>query len=264
MEEKNEKGFIENLKPRTAFKTGLVTGLGVMFAVGFFVLLGFMINGDNKTTYKSNSADNKVVANNNNPSQPTPQPTPQPTTSGEINIKPVSENDWIKGDENAKVTVIEFSDTECPFCKRFHATMNQVVEDYDGQVSWVYRHWPIPQLHSKAQKEAEATECAGEQKGNDGFWAYVDRIMEITPSNDGLREEQLPEIAEYIGLNVEEFNSCLSSGKYANKVKEQAAEAQAAGGRGTPYSVIISGDQKVPINGAQPIESVKAAIDSLL
>lgn len=261
MEERKykEKGLVDNLSPRSAFKTGLVSGLAIMFAVGFFVLLGVMLNKGNEA-----DASNKNVALNNDKGSPT-APSPTPTNTGEINIAPVDkDNDWIKGDKNADISIIEFSDLECPFCKRFHATMQQVVADYDGKVNWIYRHFPLTSLHSKAPKEAEATECAGEQGGNDAFWAYTDRLFEITPANNGLDASQLPVIADYVGLDVNKFNECLDSGKYAKKVQEQSKQAQAAGGRGTPYSVIIAGDQKIPIPGALPIDSVKSLIDSLL
>jgi len=101
---------------------------------------------------------------------------------------------------NAPVKIVEFSDTECPFCKRFHTTMQQVVKDSNGQVAWVYRHFPLDQLHSKARKEAEATECAAELGGNEKFWAYLNRLMEVTPANDGLDLAELPVIAAYVGL----------------------------------------------------------------
>lgn len=261
MEERKhkEKGLVDNLSPKSAFKTGLVVGLAVMFAIGFFVLLGIMLSKDSE----AGSANNNIALNNNQGSPTAPSPTP--TNTGKINIVPVDkDNDWIKGDKNAEISVIEFSDLECPFCKRFHSTMQQVVADYDGKVNWVYRHFPLTSLHSKAPKEAEATECAGEQGGNEAFWAYTDRLFEITPANNGLDASQLPAIAEYVGLDVNKFNECLDSGKYAQKVKDQTQQAQAAGGRGTPYSVIIAGDKKVPIPGALPVDSVKALIDPLL
>ena len=117
-----------------------------------------------------------------------------------IKMKPVSDGDHILGDKNASVKIVEFSDTECPFCKRFHTTMQQVVKDNNGQVAWVYRHFPLDQLHSKARKEAEATECAAEMGGSEKFWAYLNRIMEVTPSNNGLDPAELPAIAAYVGL----------------------------------------------------------------
>ena len=117
-----------------------------------------------------------------------------------INMKPISDSDHILGDKNAPVKIVEFSDTECPFCKRFHTTMQQVVKDSNGQIAWVYRHFPLDQLHSKARKEAEATECAAEMGGNEKFWAYLNRLMEVTPANNGLDPAELLTIAAYVGL----------------------------------------------------------------
>ncbi|MEK9181475.1 MAG: thioredoxin domain-containing protein [Patescibacteria group bacterium] len=106
-------------------------------------------------------------------------------------VRPVSPDEHILGNINAKIIIVEYSDLECPFCKVFHNTMHQVVEKSNGEVAWVYRHYPIAQLHSKAFREAEATECAWEQGGNDTFWKYTDKIFEITPSNNRLEESEL-------------------------------------------------------------------------
>ncbi len=113
------------------------------------------------------------------------------TKSIEKQIKPVSSDDHILGNINARIVIIEYSDLECPFCKVFHNTMHQVVEKSNGDVAWIYRHYPIPQLHPKAFHEAEATECAWEQGGNKTFWKYIDKLFEVTPSNNGLPESQL-------------------------------------------------------------------------
>lgn len=182
----------------------------------------------------------------------------------EIVIEDVSNDDWVRGDADAPITIVEFSDTECPFCQRFHVTMQRIVEEYDGKVRWAYRHFPLENLHSKAVKEAEATECAGELGGQEGFWTYLDRLMEVTPSNNGLDPAQLPVIAGDVDLNVVAFNECLEEGRHEQKVREHIAQASAAGGRGTPYSIILYGDEKLPIGGALPFEQVKAMIDPLL
>ena len=96
-----------------------------------------------------------------------------------INVKPVTSADHILGNPQAPVKVIEFSDLECPFCKRFHPTMKQIIEEYgkDSRVAWVYRHFPLDSLHSRARKEAEASECAAELGGNEKFWAYIDPLF---------------------------------------------------------------------------------------
>ena len=182
-----------------------------------------------------------IYFSNKSTSQTQQQPqtgTPQKVT---ITLEPVSATEHILGNPAAAITVVEFSDTECPFCKQFHTTMHQVVDEYgkDGSLAWVYRHFPIPELHPKAAKESEALECAAELGGNDKFWAYTDKIYEITPSNNQLDAAQLPIIAKEVGLDVTAFNNCLSSGKHADTVEADKQEAVKAGGRGTPFSVLI-------------------------
>lgn len=188
-----------------------------------------------------------------------------------ITIKPVTAEDHILGNPKAPIMIVEFSDTECPFCKDFHATMHRVIDSYgkSGKVAWVYRHFPIDQLHPKARKEAEATECAAELAGNDGFWKYADLIYKKTPSNNGLNPSLLPQIAQEIGLNKAEFESCLNSGKYADKVEKQYQDAVISGGQGTPYTVIVTKYEKIPISeGAIPFDggpiSMKMILDDLV
>jgi len=189
-----------------------------------------------------------------------------PAGGENIPFRPIDPaKDHIKGDLNAAVSLIEYSDLECPFCKRFHPTLQQAVAEYEGKVNWAYRHFPLAELHSKATKEAEATECANELGGNDAFWAYVDRLFELTPSNDGLATAQLPQIAQDIGLDQSAFEQCLASGKYASRVAEDLADAMAAGGDGTPYTIVVAPNGKTfPISGAQPYASIKAVIELAL
>lgn len=182
-------------------------------------------------------------------------------TVGEF--RAIDNTDHMRGPVNAKITMIEYSDLECPFCKRFHPTLQQALNEFPNDVRWVYRHFPLEQLHSKAPKEAEATECAGEQGK---FWEMVDLIFEVTPANDGLDLKELPALAQKAGVtDVQQFQECLDSGKYADRVAKDLADAEAAGGQGTPYTVLIGpGGTKVPISGAQPYASLKAAIEQLL
>ena len=168
---------------------------------------------------------------------------------------------------DALVKIVEYSDLECPFCKQFHGTIKQIMDEYgkDGKVAWVYRHFPLDQLHSKARNEAVATECANELGGNDKFWAYTDRLFEITPANNGLDPAELPKIAQYVGLNVDKFNTCLTSGKYTKHIQGDVDNATATGGNGTPWSIVVAKNgKKFPLNGAQPYASVKQLIDIAL
>lgn len=191
-----------------------------------------------------------------------------PDTTGErVSMRPVTSSDHMLGNPDADLIIVEYSDTECPYCKVFHTTMLRVMNEYgkDGKVAWVYRHFPIEQLHSKARKEAEATECAYELGGNEKFWEYINTLYKITNSNDSLDASELPKIASAVGLDVNAFNSCLSSGKYAEKVEADYQDAISAGGQGTPNSIIISKDgTQTPIKGALPYENLKDIIDALL
>lgn len=195
------------------------------------------------------------------------QRSQQENTASLDAVAAVSPSDHVRGDANASVKIIEYSDTECPFCKRFHDTMKQVMDEYgkDGRVAWVYRHFPLDSIHPKADKEAEALECANELGGNDKFWAYTDRLFEITPSNNNLDSSELPKIAGYVGLNVSQFNACISSGKYAAHVEQDYQNALATGGGGTPWSIVVAKNgKKYPLSGAQPYESVKQLIEIAL
>jgi protein-disulfide isomerase len=199
------------------------------------------------------------------PSSPTDQNT---NTQQQINgPREISSSDHVLGSPNADLTFFVFTDFECPFCKTFNSTINQMMEEYGktGKVQLVLRDFPLDQLHSKARKEAEAAECAADQGGNDKFFAYVNRLFEITPSNDGLDPAQLPQIAQYVGLNVDQFNQCLNSGKLADKVQTDEEDAIASGAQGTPYAVIVTKNgEKYPIGGALPYSQLKIIIDQLL
>lgn len=179
-------------------------------------------------------------------------------------LSKVIERDHIKGNPNAKIIVVEYSDLECPFCKVFHKTMNTVVSE-NKDVAWVYRHFPIAGLHKKAFNEAIATECAWEQGGNDAFWKYTDRVFEITTSNDGLDGKELPKIAEFIGIDVEVFNDCISSSTHEEKINQDLETGKNAGVRGTPKSFILKNGKVVDtIDGAQPINTVRNKIQEAL
>ena len=184
----------------------------------------------------------------------------------EYEVKPVTEKDHITGDLNAPVKIVEYSDTECPFCKHFHYTMRSIMGVYDGRVVWVYRHFPVDELHPvKARAEAEALECANELGGNKAFWAYLDKLFEVTPSNNQLDLALLPEIAKYVGLEKDKFKICLDGGQYANHVAQEAEEAISAGSTGTPYTIVIAPDgRKFPIVGAQSYEVISSLIDAAL
>lgn len=188
----------------------------------------------------------------------------KPLTAGDI--RPVDSTDHILGSPTAPIKLIEYSDFECPYCKVYQETLHQIMDDYGakGQVAWVFRHFPLHELHSKAPKEAEAAECAADLGGNEAFWNFSDKLYEITPSNNGLDLAKLPDIAEQIGLDRAKFTQCLDSGKFKDKVASQREEIMKTGAQGTPHLVIEVAGSFLPLPGAQPIGALRSAINELL
>jgi len=226
------------------------------------VIAGAFIAG--AVFFSNGGTSNPVATNAGTDAQPAqPAPPPQGNTDS---VREVTADDHIKGNPNAAVKIVEYSDYECPFCKRFHDTMNSVMDKQgdSGEVAWVFRHFPLDQLHPvKARAVAVASECATEQKGNDGFWQFSDRYFELTETNNRTNiEVVIPQIIREIGLDESAFDTCFQSGKYDDHIQADIDNAIATGGRGTPWSVVIAPNGKTfPLNGAQPLASVEQLIN---
>jgi len=216
------------------------------------VLIGVIIGYGVAVGVGGSPAKTGAPAAKEAPANPQPAPQPQPAAD----VPPVDpDTDHIKGDPDATISVIEYSDFECPFCKRHHPTMKQLVDEVDD-VNWVYRHYPLG-FHPNAQKAAEASECAGEQGK---FWEYADILIEKGPDNT-----QLVAYAEELKLNKSKFESCLEDGKYTQKIKDQMNAGAAAGIRGTPGNIVYNNKTKESqiVSGAQQIDAFKTAIENV-
>lgn len=227
-------------KPSLAIPGAIVVA-GLMIAGAIFVT-----NGGTVTNNPGNNAAN---------------------AGGALTKITLTKEDHVRGNPNAPVKIVEYSDPECPFCKAFHPTMQKIMAEYGakGQVAWVYRHFPLDQIHPKAREEIEAIECAGDIGGNVKFWEYLDRVFEVTPGNNGLDLALLPTMAKDLGLDVAKFEACRAENKFDDKIQASYESGLAAGVRGTPHSVIISKDGKqYVVNGAQPYEAVKQMIETAL
>lgn len=209
-----------------------------------------------------------IYLNGKMESEKIPTPNKVLSDNAKSSIRPIDANDHILGSPNSRVVVVEYSDTECSFCKQFHSTMLRIMKEYGSneKVAWVYRHFPIAEIHSKAPKEAEALECAAELGGNPKFWEYTNRLYEITPSDDKLDPKELTNIAKYVGFSSEKFNTCVESGQYAPRVESDVNNAREMGAVGTPYSVLIDTKtgEHYPLEGAYPYTQLKQAIDLIL
>jgi protein-disulfide isomerase len=182
------------------------------------------------------------------------------------NVAPVDpDSDYIRGEPDAAFTLIEYSDYECPYCKRFHGTAKTFVER-NPDVNWVYRHFPLNFHNPGAQKQAEAAECAGMLGGNEAFWQYSDLIFERTKSNGkGFPITELGPLASEIGLDREAFGACLESERFKDKVLAQMANGQAAGVTGTPGNFLVhnASGEALPISGAQPLSALEQALGKM-
>jgi protein-disulfide isomerase len=199
---------------------------------------------------------------------PTDDGTDAVASPQEVAVTPVTEDDHILGNPNAELIVVEYSDYECPFCARFHPTMDQIISEYgsEGKVAWVYRHFPL-QIHPDARPAAEASECVAELGGNTAFWDYSRVLFENAPTS--LSTENLQSNAVALGIDEEAYTSCVADGRYADKVQQMYDDglkiAQADPQFGTPYSIILKKDgTQAVIPGAQPYNVVKQVIDAML
>lgn len=173
-----------------------------------------------------------------------------PLNDKPIDIK-IAKDDNIKGNFNAPITIVDFSDYQCPYCSRFHDGMNKISEEYPDEVRWVYKHFPLDSIHPYARKAAEASECAAEQEK---FWEYSDALFTKQSEID---DTLFGNIAKNLDLNVEKFDQCLKSEKYASKVEKDYQDGLKAGVTGTPGSFLNG----IPLGGALPYESLKSLIE---
>lgn len=167
-----------------------------------------------------------------------------------------ADDDAIKGSSKAPVTIIEFSDFQCPYCGRFFSeTLPLIKEKYidTGKVQFVYRDFPLG-IHQHAQKAAEAAECAGEQEK---YWDYHDLLFE---NQNALDTASLKAYAKQLGLNTEKFNDCLDQGKMTEEVQNDFQEGSRYGVTGTPAFFI----NDVKIVGAQPYAAFEQIIEQEL
>lgn len=175
--------------------------------------------------------------------------------------------DHLLGNPDAPISLIEYSDFECPFCKRFHPTAHELVATNGGQVNWIYRHFPLRSHNPAAQREAEASECVAELAGNDAFWAFSDTIYAATASNGiGIPDELLGALAAEVGVDEPAFVACLASRRHAERVRADLEAGKAVGVTGTPGNFLRDNrtGEVLVRSGALPLAQLQGDIDRML
>lgn len=252
-----QKGLLD-APPRTTFVLGVFVGIAVTSIVALLLILPRI--GASSTAKNTNTALGTTATGD------TQAPPPAEPAQDATKIAKPSKDDYYRGvaPEKADIVLVEYSDYQCPFCSRLHPTMKQLMKDYEGKISWVYRHFPLTSIHPNAQPAAEAAECAGELGGNEKFWEFSDKLFE---NQTTLGSSLYTQLAKDLKINEATFASCISSGKHTATVNAELTEGSNAGVNGTPGTFIFKGTDPEGaqlIAGALPYESFKAAIDQLL
>lgn len=201
------------------------------------------------------------------------EPTVPVATEGEATAEPteqapraVTDADHILGNPNAPILMIEYSDYDCPFCKQYHATMKQIMDEYGvtGKVAWVYRQFPLAELHPNSPKISEAALCVGDLGGDDAFWKFSNAVYDSRDVDEATNITKLPEFAAEAGVSESDYLSCMNSRRMEEKVKDDVEDGFNSGARGTPYTILIVGNQQAVISGAQTYDVVKGIIQNLV
>ncbi len=260
---KREEDFISNTTPKKSTPTGIIIALVAVVAVAAFFAGLYFSNLDSNQVTKSDLDDAisrlESKIGNNLPSPTLPQ---QP-------VKISLDDDPIRGNPDAPITIVEFSDYQCPFCARFYAqTLPLLLEEYidEGKVNLVYRDFPVQRIHPNALAAAAAAECADDQGK---YWEYHDTLFEKQnawaklDSNSAI--STFSQFAAEIELEQQQFDNCLESGKYLEEVQADFSDGKNYQVTGTPGFFIGNEDIGfVKIIGAKPYDAFKKVIDAQL
>ncbi len=258
-EKKNNSVYV---LPAAILLAAILISGSIFYNTKIFISKG--LNGANTSVLGTDAGQGAV------PAAPAQAPAAQPD-SGPVKVS--VDDDPVLGNKNAPLTLIEFSDYECPFCKRyFTETFPEIKKNYvdTGKLKIVFRDYPLPFHNPLATTEAIAANCSREQGGDAVYYKYHDEVFNRTKSNgQGLAKDDLYKIAADLKLNAGNFKSCLDSEKYKDEIAKDTADGSAAGVSGTPTVFIgkSSADGNITatkVVGAQPYASFKATLDQML
>lgn len=181
-------------------------------------------------------------------------------------VRAVGASDHILGNPGAKVVIVEYCDFEAEFCKSFHDTLHQIIADEgtNGEVAWVFREFPLIEIHPRALSDAKAAECAGAVDGNDAFWKFTDSLF----VNQSATAPLYGDLARKSGiLATDAFASCFASASttLSARIEADRQDALESGATGTPYSfILVAGKPPIVMEGAYSFDAVKQLVDQAL
>jgi len=224
-------------------QTNTQKGYGVPIAI---VIAGFLIAG--AVVFASNNGGESV----------------RDTGSGHAGAQPSgkfrmpSDDDHVRGNPDAPITIVEFSDLECPFCAQIHPTLDRIVKENED-VKWVFRHFPLSTIHSRALSAAVASECIARLGGNDAFWSFTDAAF---ANQRQLEDAWYQSQALSFGIDAKAFASCMDDQSVVADIQTDLDEATGTGGRGTPYVVVVTkSGNLIPFSGALPYPQIAAVVE---
>lgn len=244
-----KQSFFETMPPKFAFWAGVVASAAVISIIGFIIMLVLVLDEPEDSDNAADSEDAADVA-----------AAVQANNAGTGDSVSTDSLRETKG--SGSITLIEYSDVDCPYCQRFHTTTKQLVDSYGDRVSFSFKHFPLQSLHPSSPEKAEAAEC-GREQGK--FWEMLDALFTEDTSSP-VEDGELTKVATVAGLDTAQFEDCLASGKYTDLVSADASEAQRLGGNGTPFSVIIDSEGNVldTISGALQYDVMTERLDQYL
>ncbi|OGM18957.1 hypothetical protein A2685_01525 [Candidatus Woesebacteria bacterium RIFCSPHIGHO2_01_FULL_37_10] len=238
----------------------LLVSIVLAFVVGVLWQKVSSLEGGGGTKVAAGTAGSGDTATDTNAQAPVAPELGKVSEDQASKLPKVTSEDHVRGSKNAKVFLIEYSDFQCPFCSSYHPTAQKIVDEYKD-VAWVYRHYPLDQIHPKARSAALGSECIAASKGNDAFWEFADEIF----GNQETALADLSKIAVDLGVGKEAYEKCVEDKKYEDRVNKDFEGGSAAGVAGTPGSFLLNQKGDVWfIPGAYPYEQIKPLIDEAL
>lgn len=232
--------------------------VGLLIGAAFFIgMLWTKVQ-----TLESTGAPTFGNNGNNGNNAPAAGNNAAPEVGSAKDLDPITKDDWVKGNRNARFALVEYSDIDCPYCIRFHPTAQKLITERKDDFMWVYRNFPLDSLHPNARRKAEAAECAGKIGGNDKFWAFLD---EAVLQGSSVGPEKMGDIAAKVGVNAAAFKTCYDGNQTKDLVAADEASGTKAGVQGTPGNILL--DTKtgttILVPGAVPYETLLTYVQKL-